>query len=69
MDQSYEDAITSLAALSRIYGKLARQRDAALATIARVEALAAQWEQVGSSYLSVPEAACRLREVMDEVPL
>jgi hypothetical protein len=46
-DQSYEDAITSLAALSRIYGKLARQRDEARAIIARVEALCDNSEAFG----------------------
>jgi len=41
----------------------------ACATIGRVRALAAQWEQVGPSYQSLPEGAAQLRQVLDEVPL
>jgi hypothetical protein len=43
--------------------------DAARKTIARVKALAAQWEQVGQAYQSLPEGAAQLRQVLDEVPL
>ena len=39
------------------------------ATIERVKALAAQWEQVGPSYQSLPEGAAQLRQALDEVPL
>jgi hypothetical protein len=37
-------------------------------TLARVQDLATQWEQCGTGYMSIPEAACRLREVLDEGP-
>ena len=36
--------------------------------VERVQDLATQWEQCGTGYMSIPEAACRLREVLDEGP-
>jgi hypothetical protein len=63
MDQSYEDAITSLAALSRIYGKLARQRDEAQATLNRVAALCSDAEE-RHSWVPIPTLRAALEPVV-----
>ena len=49
--------------------RLQRGRDAALAAIARVEALASHWEQCRTRYISIPEAAAQLLQAIDEAAL
>ena len=46
-DQSYADAIASLVASTEMIGKLTRERDVALATLARIEAVRIDADRAG----------------------
>jgi hypothetical protein len=46
-----------------------QERDVALAAITRVEKLATHWEQCGTRYISIPEAAAQLLQALDEAAL
>lgn len=63
------DEIRSFITAVKAQVKAEYERDAALATLARVEALAFQWEQVGPGLVRqpLPESAAQLRAAMEPV--
>jgi len=69
-DSEDADLLADVERLERVIGEVMAERDAALAAITRVEALATQWEQPGPPWrLPLLECAVQLFQAIDEAAL
>ena len=64
----YQNAISNYVAASKIAGDLTRQRNAALLTLDRVRRVAAQWEQIDSSFVSLNAVVVDIRAALTPEP-